>query len=58
MATGSAHIEIVVTTKTTRPGRMEKLEELEAAVGHYIRHGGDGAYQDLRGAYITSRETK
>ena len=58
MATGNARVEIVVTTKVVTPGRLERLEELESAVGHYIRHGGEGAYQDLRGAYIASRETK
>lgn len=51
-------VDAVVTVKTTRPGRLEALEELEAAAGHYIRHGGEGAYQDLRGAYIASKEMK
>jgi len=53
----TANVEIVVTTKTTKPGRHDALEELEAAVGHYLRHGSDGTYQNVRAAYIASRET-
>lgn len=57
MATANLKVDVVVTAKTTAPGRLDRLEELEAAVGHYLRHGGEGAYQDLRGAYIAARET-
>lgn len=59
MATaGPMKVDVVIEVKAIGPGRLKALEELEAAVGHYIRHGGEGAYQDLRGAFIASRETK
>lgn len=61
MATGSAHVEIVVTTKTTKPSRLEALEQLEDSVGHFLRTTTETnarAYNELYGAYRTARETK
>lgn len=62
MATGSAHVEIVVTVSTPETRRLAALEQLEEAVGHLLRHstfrGMNRVWNELHGAYIASRETK
>lgn len=50
-------VEIIVTVSTPETRHLAALEEMALAVGHYIRHGGEGAYQDLRGSYIALKET-
>lgn len=56
MATGSAHLEIIVTVDTPWTRRERALAELECEVGHILSRLHHPALANLRGAYIASRE--
>lgn len=64
MADARASIDIVVTTNVVSADRLKALQDLEESVGVFLRstaghlHGSTGAWSELHGSYITSRETK
>lgn len=54
-------VDAVITVKTTNPGRLEALEQLEEEVRHFLAHTASDnstARSELYGAYRTARETK
>ncbi len=53
IAHANLKVEIIVSTPESR--RRASLEELELTVGHLLRHGGEAALENVRGAYGESR---